>query len=431
MNKTVAVAFSQSSKILHGLLLIIIAPLFLTTEQQGYWFLMLSFGNLLILITAAQASISVVFIPYQLNKKNATLLKWHPLLEERVLTYINYSFKKFIHLLFYIVVTILIGWIFIAKNHIISFCIYLIGLILYFTIHLFLGYLEGINEVTYVNKIKGVYFILFSLLSSFFIWLKFELNTLGISAIIASLIIILVVLRKHKSLITTLLTTNQSLSTLSHKKPLNIYMKNNIINMLSGFFLFQAYTPVVFYFYGSELAGKVGLSLGLFSAVFSISTIWMISFLPAFHHLLSNGNKLTAYTQYVFRSKLAIATYISLGGGILFIMENKIIPPIFHIDFTERTLDNQLLTTLFFCWLLQLIVYLFVAFIRGFRREKFVVLTVSSSLYVLFITIITGVINNQSLIFLGFLTSYFYAIPIIYSEFRKFKYKIYFGKNHV
>ena len=52
------------------------------------------------------------------------------------------------------------------------------------------------------------------------------------------------------------------------------------ISWASGYFIFQMYTPVMFHFYGPVEAGKVGLSITLWMAVFSISNSWIYAIVP-------------------------------------------------------------------------------------------------------------------------------------------------------
>ncbi|MCD8543648.1 MAG: hypothetical protein LRY52_01970 [Sulfurospirillum cavolei] len=186
--------------------------------------------------------------------------------------------------------------------------------------------------------------------------------------------------------------------------------------MVSGFLLFQVYTPIVYYFKGSVIAGKVGLSIAILSALFAVSIAPLNAKMASIIRMIAEKKYQESYTLYFKVSQLALIIFLflgSLGAFLLFKID------IFYI-YKERVVDFFSFMLLWLAWLFQVIVYIFVTYIRCFKRELFIIPTVISAFYILITTIITLHYDLVDYIFVGFLSSYVFGLPWIYVIYRKF-----------
>ena len=68
---------------------------------------------------------------------------------------------------------------------------------------------------------------------------------------------------------------------------------------------------------------------------------------------------------------------------------------------------------LFFCWLCQLYVNDVALYLRAHKREPLMILSVLSAVYVAVTTYLCAEYLSEEWLFLGFLTSYLWGIPVV------------------
>jgi hypothetical protein len=178
---------------------------------------------------------------------------------------------------------------------------------------------------------------------------------------------------------------NILLSIYRSKKPEVINWRNDIFpyqwrisaSWLSGYFIFNALNPYIFYKYGSEIAGKTGFCLSLFSAALTISSTWINASIPQLNQLISAGNKTELnekYSKYLF---LSIATYLTIFSGLLSL---KIFSDSFHYVFSTKTIDIVTFILIGIIYLIHLISGNLATYVRSHLVEPFVFISILSAL---------------------------------------------------
>ena len=64
------------------------------------------------------------------------------------------------------------------------------------------------------------------------------------------------------------------------------------VSWISGYFIFQLFTPLVFARQGAVQAGRIGLALSVFSALLTVGMSWVNAKIPAFAAHISRGERL-------------------------------------------------------------------------------------------------------------------------------------------
>jgi hypothetical protein len=107
-----------------------------------------------------------------------------------------------------------------------------------------------------------------------------------------------------------------------------------------------------------------------------------------------------------------------LGGSIFFV-----IYAVFRgqLELFDRLLDLSGLVILFFCWMMQLIVNNLAVYLRAHKKEPLMMISFISAVYVALTTGACAIFLKSDFIFLGFLTSYIFGLPIVYRIYRKQK----------
>lgn len=416
----------QFLKILNGLIPVLLIPLYLSHEDQGLWFLMLSFGSIVLLFSAAQNGIVLIFGAHEF--KNLLIEKLtiigHIKDKNSLLAFTRYSKKFFIIFLTCLSLAVFLFFSFYIQHNtpllihtdlIMIFGMYLLGIFLFTLNFSFLSYLESFNQVLLAYKIKSFLMLAIICLTCLLLYLHYGLYALSYSIFISMLIAFGALYMKYKTIIMESFRTRALFN--KHKQKIFVnYFQKNTFSMISGFLLFQVYTPIVYYFKGSVIAGKVGLSIAILSALFAVSIAPLNAKMASIIRMIAAKKYQESYILYFKVSQLALIIFLflgSLGAFLLFKID------IFYI-YKERVVDFFSFMLLWLAWLFQVIVYIFVTYIRCFKRELFIIPTVISAFYILITTIITLHYDLVDYIFVGFLSSYVFGLPWIYVIYRKF-----------
>ena len=111
-----------------------------------------------------------------------------------------------------------------------------------------------------------------------------------------------------------------------NKPTIGINWKKNILPMqwriavswISGYLIFNLFNPIIFQKFGSIEAGKIGMSLSIFSAISTIGMSWVNAKSPEFAVYISEGKRKNL--NILFRETFAKSLAAVFGMSILFIL---------------------------------------------------------------------------------------------------------------
>jgi hypothetical protein len=190
------------------------------------------------------------------------------------------------------------------------------------------------------------------------------------------------------------------------------------ISWTSGYFIFQMYTPVMFHFYGPIEAGKVGLSIVLWTAVFSVSNSWIYAIIPKLNICVSHKRWKDLDALFFRHLLLASATFL-IGALTVFLFISFFRG---KLQILDRLSDNTSLTFLGVAWFLQIIVNSLAVYLRAHKKEPLVIPSLVSAVYIVIATILCARYLPAKYFFLGYLSSYFWGLPwVTYIFIRKKK----------
>lgn len=411
----------QLLKILNGLISVLLIPYFLSINEQGIWFLILSFGSIILLFSASQNSIVVIFGAHEFRNLKIDKLKILGTNNDidNLYSFLLFSNKFFIRILFFLILVVVGFFYFFVdsedKNYNIAFWLYIIGLFFYSINFSILSYLESFNIVKYSYMLKSSLMLFIILLMIIFLINDFGIYSLSLSFLISMFLSTIYLFYKFRNIIKNSLNNISPFKKNKQKIFLN-YFKKNSFSMVSGFLLFQVYTPLVYYYNGSELSGKVGLSIALFTALFAISIAVLQAKIPSVIKLIAIKKYNEAHKIYFNSVKKVFFIYIIfliLGIYLLFYVD------VFNM-YKIRVVGITSFYILSISWFLQLVVYILVTYIRCFKRELFIVPTIVSIIYIFISTIIILSQFSVEYIFSGLLSSYIFGLPWVYFIYNNF-----------
>ena len=201
----------------------------------------------------------------------------------------------------------------------------------------FLSLLEGCNQVHTIYRFRFVQGVFISLA----MWMAMSLDfglwmaIAGVGAgLIATLYLILIVYRKFFQPFFTF------------KPEQEIHWKEEIWPMQwrlalggsMGYFMVSIYTPVMFHYHGPVVAGQMGMTWQLVTALGSLAMAWVATKVPRFGILVAQKNY-SELDRFFFRTSGISMGVISLGAVLLWLL-------VYGLNYFEHPLAQRLLSPL-------------------------------------------------------------------------------------
>lgn len=421
---------NHGSKLVTGPLLLIMIPLFISKEIQGYWFSFMSVSALSLLADLGFTIIILQFSAHEfayLRFKNNLIV---PIQEDnkehlyKLALLFKFSVKWVKRLIFFTFPIIFLVGIYLFKDKnkdivwLMPWVIYTISAAIAFINNVILSFFEGCNSVSDIQKLRFTntvinFIILFTLL-----FFKFNLYALSIALLLSSLFTSLSIYNKYGKLIIYFYRI-----CIYHSydwfKEFWQYFRGYSISVVTGFLLVQIYTPIAFRNFGPASAGRVGLTMSLTTAIFSISNIWFQSIAPKVNILASKKSWLELEKLIINRLKFAMSTFLFLI--IIFFAFLFLIKQTRFSEIENRFLSLQGLIILFSYFFIQIIITAMAFFLRSTKKEPYMKLSILGSLMVLILTYFSSKWFTVDYIFLGLLITTIITFPVSYNIYIKRK----------
>ncbi|MCR5756869.1 MAG: hypothetical protein K6F95_03065 [Selenomonas sp.] len=188
------------------------------------------------------------------------------------------------------------------------------------------------------------------------------------------------------------------------------------VSWCSGYFIFQIFTPIAFYFHGAVFSGKIGISIAMWTASVSIANTWMTAIMPKMNMLISEykwQDLDTLFNKNLWRTMLTII----LGGGAYFVLYFWLHD---RVSFFDRVLPPLTMGMLYISWILQSWVNSVAFYLRAHKREPLMNISIISGIWVAVTTYFCARFLPAEYLFVGFLSQYWVVI-VVYKIYKKQK----------
>lgn len=418
-------AVNQIWRLFSGPFLLLFIPVFLSPESQGYWYTFISLAALAIFADMGFSAILTLFSSYEFSRlrfNSDKTLDGDVLALERISSLWVFAIKWSILMVVVVFPIILIGGFFFlnGKSQVVSWrlawVIYGVASVLLFLNAVVLSFIEGCDSVGDVQKIKfrvnvvGVFFSLFLL------WRGFGLYSLSISLLCASLVGSLIIWRDYRKLFLQLfdVARNSSIRWFEEVAPL---MWRYSVSWISGYFIFSIFSPIAFKYYTVVDAGRVGLSIAVFTAIFTLANIWMSVVVPKLNMLVAVGDRRQLNAVFYKYLSLSLGTYI-FGVALLFcffVISDQFFPV------RNRLVGTLSLIVLSVAWFFQVLINAMAIYIRAHKVEPLMAASFFNGVYVLISTLFVSAFLPFDYLFFGFLSAYFFTLPWVFLLFEKYR----------
>jgi O-antigen/teichoic acid export membrane protein len=421
---------NQLWRLISGPVILLLIPLFLSPEQQGYWYL---FGSLSALSIFADLGFSNIILQFSAHEFAYLHFLDNGLLagDETNLKKLGSFFRfviKWISAICAVVfpVIYIIGIGFFVKDNVLAvylppWTLYTVGSLINFFNNSILSFIEGLNKIELIQRIRFAVAIVNTAIIVVLLVSGSNIYALALGMLLSASSIFIAIFGSFRKVLLQLLDGSKGFIYGWGKEIVPLFVKYGL-SFSSGYFIFQIYTPLMHYFHGPVYSGKVGITLALVTTIFSMSNIWMYTITPKINMLISQ--KLWSNLDSLFKKRLllSLGTYL-LISIVLFLFlalfgKIWIIPKI-----TVRFLPILSLIILLVCYFLQLIINSWALYLRGHKQEPYVVPSLISAVWIAVTTYLAGKFMSPAWFFLGFLTSYVWCTPVTRIIYRKYRIK--------
>ncbi len=406
---------------LSGIFTLILIPLFLTREQQGYWFTMTSLAALAMLAELGFFQVTLQFAAHEfayLRFENRDIVGSEDHRKRLASLFVFCTKWAFAVALVAFPVILLVGFLFLAQQKTgvrwgMPWIIYVAGGGLTFFNSALLYFLEGCNLVAVIQRLR----LAITALTMALMWLclvfRFGLYALALSMLVGAAYGIYMVWRRYGRLFSGFCAVSRE-ANYAWREQIFALLWRYALSWSSGYFIFQVYPPLAFQFRGPVEAGRVGLSLTLWMGVFAVSNSWLYAVTPRLNMFVSKRDWKSL--DALFRKNLLLSAATFFAGAVVLLALMGFMKGRYAI--VDRFSDPLSMLFLAVIWFLQIIVNGLATYLRAHKREPLVLLSVTSAIYVTLTTVVCAKYLAPHYFFLGWLSSCAWGIPWIIFLFR-------------
>ena len=416
---------NQLARLFTGPVMLVVLPFFLSNEDLGFWFAMTGLVALIAFADFGFSSIALQFASHEFAKLRFTEkgeIVGDKECIERLSSLFMFSFKWTCTIAGIVLPLVTASGFYLLQKHVTTtpwgsaWLLLCVASTLSIVLNTMLSFLEGCNSVAKIQRIRFLMATSNSLGIIIFLFSGLGLISLGLSSAFSVLIGGGIMYGSYSTTIRNFVETS-TLVLHNWKNEIYPLLARYSVSWLSGYAMFQLFSPIMFYYNGPVEAGKIGLSISLFTAIFSISNIWTTSQIPLFGMAIANHDFVELLKIFSRGLKRSIITYLVLvlcaGGFYIFGRE--------HYAVLTKFLSLPSLLMLAFAWFLQLIIHNYAIFLRSFKQDPLVAVSVIAAIHTVAVTILCIKYLGPDYSLLGFLSSYIWLLPWVLILFRNKK----------
>jgi len=385
-----AIAYTLATRgwgLLSSIVTLLLVARFLTAEEQGYFY---TFASLLAIQILFELGMSIVVTQFashemaHLSWSETETLVGDASAKARLRSLILLVTKWYGVIAILIVVGILpIGWIFFSSNtpqSPVNWQVAWTWLVLASAVNVFimpmLSLLEGCGRVTEIARMRMYQ----NILGSAFAWLVLlgggGLLAMPVMSTCFALTVLVWLWRTKRDFFANLLIETSESASIQWKTEIWPFQWRIALSWLSGYFIFQLFTPVLFAYRGAVEAGQMGMSISVANALMGIAIAWINTKAPGFGSLVAKKDYINL--DRLFNLTLSRSLYVMVAIGGLLCAINYLIHAE-SMEFAYRFLDPLPFLLLMSATVFAYVTYAQAAYLRAHKEEPFMMISLISA----------------------------------------------------
>ena len=247
--------------------------------------------------------------------------------------------------------------------------------------------LEGCNQLSFVYGLRT----LTAMLGSFVVWTALcsgaGLYSGAIVGLAGTLMTAIAFAWRWRGFLKELFhAPKQNEQTISWRHEIWPFQWRIAVSWLSGYFAFNLFTPVLFYFHGPVVAGQMGMTMQLVNSLNSLSASWAGTKGPRYGMLISH-RKFEELDRLFFKTT-AQAVGVCVTGGVVLLLALVIVRE--HFAIGSRFLGVGPASLLVLATVVTQIGFSQSVYLRAHKKEPFMWVSLGSGLMTAVLVIILG-----------------------------------------
>lgn len=193
------------------------------------------------------------------------------------------------------------------------------------------------------------------------------------------------------------------------------------ISWASGYFIYQAFSPILFVFEGPELAGKMGMTMAILNGVQGLSNSWMTTKTPVYARLIAKKQyvELDRLFDKTMMQSVSIISLTLLLVFCLLVLFEKCSISFYSIRVDKKIIGKIPLVFLILTAIMNQITFSWALYLRSHKKEPYLLYSVVMALLIVFSTYIL----TDRFGILGMTGGYFVVTLIMFTWARNIFYK--------
>jgi O-antigen/teichoic acid export membrane protein len=385
--------------LLSSLVTLLLVVRYLTPDEQGYYYTFASLMAMQILFELGMSYVVMQFASHEmahLSWSNDGTIKGDAHAKSRLRSLLLLVTKWYSAISALIILVVLpVGWWFFSANHPLANVIWQpawICLVLAAATNIFflplLALLEGCGRVVEVARLRMYQNIIGSVAA--WVMLVGGGGLLAMPAMNAGLALTVMIWlwRTKKTFLKDIFAYKADTdSGIKWKSEIWPFQWKIGLSWLSGYFIFQLFTPVLFAYRGAVEAGQMGLSFSIANALMSIAMAWMGTKAPQFGTLVAKKDYVNL--DQLFKLTLMRSFLVMIVLGLLLCLANYIMH-VENIQYASRLLNPLPFSLMLLATTLNYVTYAQSAYLRAHKQEPFLLISLISAGLIAALTVALG-----------------------------------------
>lgn len=418
-------------KIFLNPIIVFFVPYFLTENQQGYWYTFGSIAGLTVFADLGFTSIMTQYAAHEytylnFNKKSGEFVGRADSIERMSSLFkfvVRWIWKV---LLIAFIIILVLGILMFSNNEDgvkwqIPWILYTLASVFNFASQIMLSFYEGCDQFATTQRIRTVASSVHCITAIALLICGAGLYALSIPLFLKGTIVFKCLDNKFGASIRQMIHCEIKCR-IAWTKEFVPLLGKYAVSWVSGYFASQIYSPLTFALFGSVVAGKVGYSLSIVQAIYTVANVWSLISMPKYNMAVEKREWKQMDELLKRNIVYSILVYV-IGIGALF--ASRLIPVISNIIWTRiLSIESILILSLAYC--LSLVAYAMAVYLRAHKKEPFMVVSILSGIISMALTYILTRSDGVDYIFIGLFLSEIIVLPIggyILMRFRKIWHK--------
>ncbi len=409
-------------RVVSGPLMLLCIPIFLSPIEQGYWYTFISVAALSIFADLGFTTIILQFSAHEFAylrfDDNRILLgpEEHLLKLSSFFRFTISWLKKIVSIVFPLIMVG--GYYFLAtKQDELSWqwawVLYSVASAMAFINTSIMSFFEGCNSVGLIQGIRFRVGVCQTLTTFLSLACGLNIFSLGIALLVNVIVSGSFIIYYFRQTIKQLWKIS-AMHSYNWWPEFSTLIWRYAVSWCSGYFIFQIFTPLAFYFHGAEFSGKIGISIAVWTAGFSIANVWMTAIVPRLNMLVSEHD--WQNLDKLFNKNMHYTVFSIIGGGALYFLLYFVFYDKFY--FFDRILPPLTMGMLYISWIFQSWINSIALYLRAHKREPLMQISLISGIWVAVTTYICAKFLPAEYLFVGFLSQY-WTVILIYNIYKK------------